>query len=104
MKKQELRIGNLIEVNGVIQEVCVIPLPENCTPENTKPIPLTEEWLLRFGFVKGRKDKFWVILENQLMYKYGRVYYNSWAILESQPKYVHQLQNLYFALTNQELS
>lgn len=56
--------------------------------EDIKPIPLTEEWLLRFKFNN-----------------------NHWAtkwILEDMPiptgiEYVHQLQNLYHALTGSDL-
>ena len=38
------------------------------------------------------------------MYKEGRTYFNSWCINDWQPEYVHQLQNLYFALTGEELT
>jgi len=69
-----------------------------------KPIPLTEEWLLKFGFEKGHKGKLFVILKNNLGYENGRTYFNSSCISESQPKHVHQLQNLYFALTGEELT
>jgi hypothetical protein len=34
----------------------------------------------------------------------GRTYFKNFAILEESPKYVHQLQNLYFALTGEELT
>ncbi|HHT04032.1 MAG TPA: hypothetical protein GX005_06925 [Bacteroidales bacterium] len=76
--------------------------------EYIKPIPLTEQWLLDFGFKVKRefydKGKLSILLANLKDYhSNGRVYYNSWAIMESQPKYVHQLQNLYFALTQEEL-
>ena len=62
-----------------------------------EPIPLTEEWLLKFGFKKignryGNGHKRKVILNKQ--------FYHSIA---GYIKYVHQLQNLYFALTQTEL-
>lgn len=71
-------------------------------------IPLTSEWLRRFGF---ERDVNFVLLFNKGKMsisikenKYnGRVFFNSWAIIEEMPAYVHQLQNLYFALTGQEL-
>jgi hypothetical protein len=76
-----------------------------------KPIPLTEEWLLKFGFMKSKvssqfdKEKLTIQIANELEYhKKGRVYFNSLAILEESIKYVHQLQNLYFALTGEELT
>jgi len=70
-----------------------------------KPIPLTEEWLLKFGFEKiGRnfttKDNFviWLSLSSETyqfrLHGYGK---------DIEIKFVHQLQNLYYALTNEEL-
>lgn len=86
-----------------------------------KPIPLTEEWLLKVGFEsKGydeeynyyTKDNFTMLKDYGLQgvaiptkkNKKGYVhlycgYYNN----EIDFEYVHQLQNLYFALTNTEL-
>jgi len=101
MKQTELRIGNYITVHGCLQEIVELPLPENCTEENTKPIPLTEEWLLRFGFAnKYSENHFWRgevciwkapsgFLENKYRHEI---------------KHVHQLQNLHFCLTGNELS
>ena len=77
--------------------------------EYINPIPLTEQWLLDFGFEVERehydKGRLSILLadNNNDYYKSGRVFYKSWAIMESQPKYVHQLQNLYLALTQKEL-
>jgi hypothetical protein len=75
-----------------------------------EPITLTEEWLLRFGFKKSKvssqfdKGKLTIQIANELEYhKNGRVYFNSWAILYESIRYVHQLQNLYHALTGEEL-
>tara|TARA_R110000868_G_scaffold256359_2_gene513078 strand:+ start:510 stop:872 length:363 start_codon:yes stop_codon:yes gene_type:complete len=72
-----------------------------------KPIPLTEEWLLRFGFRDlgyGEWEKGDIILDNEYTDK------GIWNIRETvshlsiDVKYVHQLQNLYFALTGEELT
>jgi hypothetical protein len=63
-----------------------------------EPIPLTEEWLLKFEFKRFSKDfsKKGIIIHTR---KRGYV------LRKSVPDilYVHQLQNLYFALTGQEL-
>ena len=67
------------------------------------PIPLTREWLIKFKFEELEKDcrtffkkgKFKVELSNN-----GNVYYNRNIFISS----VHQLQNLYFALTGEELT
>ena len=76
-----------------------------------KPIELTEEWLLKFGFIKGRFDNYVLILDNE----FSKISYwsNSKKIELSNTSqttwgsvncmYLHQLQNLYFALTGEEL-
>ena len=126
MKSIELRIGNLINypnwnkdgtaalfrirdiytdndkiglTNGVIQ------LPSTKL-DYINPIPLTEEWLLKFGFHYTNDE--WIVL----FWVNGRVIftieYTGKIFIEEKTrvhlKYVHQLQNLYFALTEDELS
>ncbi len=70
-----------------------------------KPIPLTEEWLVKLGFVKLINDLFEIGLYHYNA-KEQRFYYSKdqdneidYAVVE----HVHQLQNLYFALTGEEL-
>jgi len=69
-----------------------------------EPIPLTEEWLLKFGFeksginhIKWTKWKMFLVEDEKGIYSFdlGRIYNDILTI--------HQLQNLYFALTNEEL-
>lgn len=76
-----------------------------------EPIPLTDGWLLRLGFI-------YVQLSNKKEYKkyvsYIGVRVNGYidestfyVVLKGRTEriqYVHQLQNLYFALTGQELT
>ena len=71
-----------------------------------EPIPLTEEWLEKFGFDIKDKDRLdWVKgafnLErsNEDNNKFCFEVYSHYIPLD----YVHQLQNLYFALTGEEL-
>ncbi|MBC7524802.1 MAG: hypothetical protein H7239_10220 [Flavobacterium sp.] len=105
----ELRIGNLITVNNVIQEVCDLPLPENCTDENTKPIPLTEEKLLKFGFKLDLDyntyclNGYCIFLEDGKFRFQNDWYSNANCYYIKDLKYIHELQNLFFALTNKEL-
>jgi hypothetical protein len=68
-----------------------------------KPIPLTEQWLIDFGFVSNPyNDEYF--LPNKLILDInkmrGRLEIH-WKHVEL--KNVHQLQNLYFALTGKEL-
>ena len=108
----ELRIGNYIIQGGLVTIVEQLETSINDWDRTNhkriidcQPIPLTEEWLLKFGFDnKHNKDKFTIITKGKLNYEKGRTYFNSWTILEKQPDYVHELQNLYFALTGTELT
>ena len=81
---------------------------------NILPIPLTEEWLVKFGFEEkdSRKNRFINRADFELEFQGDKVAYCVWGG-EDAPhltqffghcKYVHQLQNLYFALTNEELT
>lgn len=109
MQSKDLRIGNFITVNGETQVVCDIPLPENCTIENTIPINLTKEWLLSFGFTGDENIGYRILINqrynlvisdlNNVKFEFYGNDINAMLHLE----YVHELQNLYFALTGEEL-
>lgn len=68
-----------------------------------KPIPLTEEWLLNLGCIKTG-DVFH--LDDYILLKKKTIelciYIDGFYVL-SEIEYVHQLQNLYFALKGKEL-
>ena len=100
MKASELRIGNSIMQDGdfVFVTWWRLELIENNKIEY-KPIPLTEEWLFKFGFEKAYET----------CYQYKDFILNDKFIMMDiditiQLKYVHQLQNLYHALTGEELT
>ena len=132
MKSNELRIGNIltvgrydvkvIEIHHLGVQVCDLEETQDTWEpyvDRIKPIPLTEEWLLKFGFEnidKGgndfitytdsehnyylqidvrRKDGKYLILDNS--------FDDLRAFSMVDIEYVHQLQNLYFALTGNEL-
>lgn len=63
-----------------------------------RPIPLTTD-ILEKVLVKGVDGysigKLSILLPNET-HPNGRTYFNSWCIIESIPKSLHQLQNLYF--------
>lgn len=75
--------------------------------ESMLDVPLTEEWLLKFGFVKHGNENRYDISKHNLVYfpdvfeVAHKLNLNSWRV--PQIKHVHQLQNLYFALTQKEL-
>ena len=118
MTANELRVGNYFNVLGrdrVLQGV-------SNTSANTvlytyyadfigllpiklihlKPIPLTEEWLLKFGF---EKDNGYYFNGSIIMIEFCDEGFHE-AVIDNTGisfKHVHQLQNLYFALTQKEL-
>jgi hypothetical protein len=69
--------------------------------DKLKPIPLTEEWLLKFGF---DKIDFQFIKNGIKLFPIRDLYYRGNFPIKSDIKYVHQLQNLFFALTGEELT
>jgi hypothetical protein len=133
MKAEELRIGNYISTSymssstlkvtaihsdRVCFESVTHDFKSNTISSYIEPIPLTEEWLLKFGFNNEYK-KGWIgkdvkhpngtttdfvlsypermgIWQDSFAFEYDSFRF---VALES----VHQLQNLYFALTGEEL-
>jgi hypothetical protein len=103
MKAQELRIGNYLKKDVVVKidARSIFDIWEET--KEYQPILLTEEWLLRFGFVSNPyQDRY----ENKSIHvqcNKTRGVTELW--IENMPhiKYVHQIQNLYFALTGEEL-
>jgi len=118
MEAQELRIGNWIQFRHTETPVRItlgdfVREYNDEHLEDYEPIPLTEEWLTRFGFEQHHDD-----CSNGVMYikdifseqpKTWGVYPNevgSGIVIKDSIKleHVHQLQNLYFALTGEELT
>jgi hypothetical protein len=117
MKAEDLRIGNLVMDNakvkivtsGMISNWDIIKRDYG----GYKPIPLTEEWLVRFGFEYiDYYNNYRIIAgdyHNSVQLRDGEWLYNGdisdaecYGIREI--KYVHTLQNLYHALNDEELT
>jgi hypothetical protein len=119
MNVNELRIGNYVHGNpydGVIRIFnngkCVIKHKsgiEKFEIKNLQPIPLTEEWLLSFGFVyhhdTPHPNRVFRIHSDEMIFDLEEIksYFFGGNFISVELKYVHQLQNLYFALTGKEL-
>jgi hypothetical protein len=117
MIAEQLRAGNLVQTNYGILEVINInsegfdyidarkPTYKGISRhslDSVEPIPLIEEWLLKFGFEKTpfehyKLGGFYIDLHSNT-YRLNR----EWVNIKFQ--YIHSFQNLYFALTNQELN
>lgn len=119
MEATELRIGNYIQY---FKDIVVCTGVENkhpdyisavqkegaCTYYNEEdsftPIILTEEWLEKFRFKKQHRSEWrW---KNILVVRIwrGSLYVKFKRYDIATFKHVHQLQNLYYALTNEELT
>ena len=107
MKAQELRIGNWVldEFNLLVE--FDIDCFVNYTQGKFKPIPLTEEWLIRLGFEEHSLNPYWFnkgIICISIVHKVELISWDRQIFkLDIEINHVHQLQNLYFALTNTEL-
>lgn len=121
MEIQELRIGNYYRWNSFVGEAeenmsisqwSIIDFEEaNDTDfmSHCFPIPLTEEWLEKFGFEYDIETKSYSILihleKHDYLFEVSNKYqqYFQPDFIGIDIKYVHQLQNLCFASTNEEL-
>lgn len=105
MNAIELRIGNLVFVSDDDHAAPIQAGGINAMEHGQfkpRPIPLTEEWLLKLGFRRST-DNDCVFSNGTLAVFFDKT--DSFCELKgAKPKYVHQLQNLYFALTGEELT
>ena len=127
MKASELRIGNFVcdDYSGEMIVTAInrsnhIELAKNnslpsglYSVDRVIPIPITEEWLLKFGFSgsegvidltnegSGNDDYFNLNYDSE---NGMWIYFNEGWMYLLHIKFVHQLQNLYFSLTGEELT
>jgi hypothetical protein len=132
MKANELRIGNYVNrinrnnevhlpdgITYVVQEIgfdCVIyPLGKNPATlsqmpiayhNDLSPISLTEDWLIKFGAFKETTNililsRFKLIWKDK--YKYWYVIDRNEETYYTKLEFLHEFQNLYFALNGEEL-
>lgn len=133
MEAKELRIGNIVDINGNRFETAEVKsdgilyykgiVEWFARYEDIQPIPLTEELLLKAGFYYSGDSRYDPNVEYAEQFEYrldlGLFHrdlictpFKGWVCNfdcheyegKLQPiKYLHQLQNLYFALTGEEL-
>lgn len=105
MKEREIVVGQTYLLNGypiTIQYSDFSDFAWLC--DELQPIPLTEEWLIKFGFRLSGKWYYNKRIElNISLYYKNATYGSNEEYTINYPSYVHQLQNLIFALRGEEL-
>lgn len=129
MKANELRVGNIVfeplNENKRAFKVFEVYHEEDYDKINYhnalsfEPVPITEDWLLQLGFKKLLPNIGEITQDEVDMGKLRTVVCielypfvfntsNGWWLykrhMDIAPKYIHQLQNLYFCLTGEELT
>lgn len=131
MEAKDLRLGNLyrylheesesihtVDIDFLKTQLAYDEDTEDevfCRGWHACPIPLTEEWLLKFGFEQRNGITIWMktIQYHDENYPVTLQFTNNGTAMQiarlgigsacAPCEYVHQLQNLYFALTGEEL-
>ena len=121
MINTELRVGNLVDFKGEIKIVYQIRESgcdfhiggkafQSWLWKAIEPIPISEEWLLKFGFIPNPyQDRY--ELDNiyfqgcKLCFECDKTkgFTELWISEFPNIKYVHQLQNLFHLVTGSEL-
>lgn len=116
LKVNDLRIGNLLQrLDGSEFRVSASDFADiEVTPIQLrpKPIPITEEWseklskkeweFVGYGTRKIYQHKLYLSIKLEFSHNWVFVYFNDEMI--NMKEHVHELQNLYHALTNKELA
>lgn len=119
MKANDVRLKNLVKYQGEVYQIAAITeeYPYLNTTEfgdgvvewsNLQGVEITEEWLLKFGFTKSfAVTNFAIQIEAGVMDLMPSNIIGYYVYIEDNwictIEYVHELQNLYFIITGQEL-
>lgn len=121
MKAKDLRLGNYFQSN-IIQQVQIehleFLLNDKLDHSGMQPIPLSEEWLLKMGFLPSRLNiKNYIhpstisfelrnvsILDGGFKIRIGVDEAFSFKAISGEIQFVHQLQNIFHSLTGEELT
>jgi|688.fasta_scaffold250878_3 hypothetical protein len=113
IKANELRIGNFVDWNGEVGIVSQLwekdiffKCGETDLYDAINPIPLTEEWFGKFGYYNENRPNHFI--KDEMTIDEHTFWDCNGMFIEDKNgvriRYVHQLQNLYFALKQRELT
>jgi hypothetical protein len=133
MKASELRIGNIVDLGSRIAKIidisylsCTVADLEETQDtiedyDRVQGLTLTDEWFEKWGFYKDGEYWSMGIFDYKYCFKY-RDWANNWAFYQEYTdspdsnddgkkypisfdiQYVHQLQNIWFALLHEEIA
>jgi hypothetical protein len=112
MEASELRIGNIYKTKNCVSKITALDLVDiESGKYKIEPEILTPEWLIKFGGQEDKNKDIYISVnkDNDL-----RIYLSKVGILICKDYfcplfgyphiiYVHQLQNLFYAITGEEL-
>lgn len=113
MKANELRVNNWVYCIEDHVNIEILPSDVQLAGQ-FEPITLTEEWLIKFGF--KYMDAFgwikdFITMDGTVAHYSFDLWRGTYSVencdlteIPQEIKYVHQLQNLYFALVGEELT
>jgi len=118
MNIAELRIGNFIQTDGKVKKITGVityGVYFSCgycpnVKGLIKPIPITEEWLIKFGFdvnsfgfaTKNNFQTGHITKDENYQFEFSVGMIGKWFLKDILS--VHQLQNIFHALTGEELT
>ena len=124
MTTRELMIGNYVMAINNYEDIfyvnCIYGYRDlnitsgiyknyDTTIKDIKPIPLTEEWLLKFGLNNPTNEKPYHFKKSAVEFLHSefqdelKCFCNDKPMFSFPCKYVHQLQNIYYSITGEEL-
>lgn len=113
MKANELRIGNLVDLYGKIATIQSADFSTGIAIKKGNPIPLTEEWLLKFGidpkdpvlFKRGALTYYAIPVGEYANSGHILICTHGVAPMDKIPcEHVHTLQNFYRIHKGEELT
>lgn len=105
MKASDLRIGNIVSVcyeNDIVPDTVIVLEPDvvhlsmrkySDSDRDIIGVPLSEEWLLHFGFIYHLELEVWCFGEI-IIKKLKNKWVAKWNTLKKEIEFVHQLQDL----------